>query len=92
MIRDRDEESILVVAHSLTLSYLLGALEGLVPVPKVPLIPYAIPYGLTAEELDGRSACSTSGLQLRLGERASAGTLSAWGFSSGSTSTSGGTS
>jgi broad specificity phosphatase PhoE len=49
---DRDEESILVVAHSLPISYLLGALEGLVPGAKAPLVPYAIPYGLTAEEVE----------------------------------------
>ena len=52
IVLDRAEESILVVAHSLTLSYLLGALEGLVPAPRAPLIPYAMPYGLTSEELE----------------------------------------
>jgi broad specificity phosphatase PhoE len=51
VVLERPEESILVVAHSLPLSYLLGALEGLVPGARVPLVPYAIPYGLTDEEL-----------------------------------------
>jgi broad specificity phosphatase PhoE len=52
VVLDRPEEALLVVAHSLPLSYLLGALEGLVPGARVPLVPYAIPYGLTAEELE----------------------------------------
>jgi broad specificity phosphatase PhoE len=52
VVLDREEESILVVAHSLTLSYLLGALEGIVPAPRAPMIPYAVPYGLTPEELE----------------------------------------
>ena len=51
-VLDRPEEAILVVAHSLPISYLLGALEGLEPGAKAPLVPYAIPYGLTAEELE----------------------------------------
>jgi probable phosphoglycerate mutase len=52
IVLDRPEESLLVVAHSLPLSYLLGALEGLAPGARAPLVPYAIPYGLTAEELE----------------------------------------
>ena len=52
IVLDRDEETTLVVAHSLPLSYLLGALEGLAPAAKAPLVPYAVPYGLTAEELE----------------------------------------
>ena len=52
IVLDRDEETILVVAHSLPISYLLGALEGLVPEAKAPLVPYAVPYGLTADELE----------------------------------------
>jgi probable phosphoglycerate mutase len=52
VVLDRPEEALLVVAHSLPISYLLGALEGLVPGARVPLVPYAIPYGLTDEELE----------------------------------------
>ena len=52
VLLDREEESLLVVAHSLPISYLLGALEGLMPGARVPLVPYAIPYGLTADELE----------------------------------------
>ena len=52
VVLERQEEAILVVAHSLPISYLLGALEGLPPGAKAPLVPYAIPYGLTAEELE----------------------------------------
>jgi len=48
----RPEEALLVVVHSLPISYLLGALEGLEPGAKAPLVPYAIPYGLTAEEVE----------------------------------------
>jgi broad specificity phosphatase PhoE len=52
VVLERPEEALLVVAHSLPISYLLGALEGLVPGARVPLVPYAIPYGLTHEELE----------------------------------------
>ena len=52
VVLERPEEALLVVAHSLPLSYLLGALEGLVPGARAPLVPYAIPYGLTDEELE----------------------------------------
>ena len=94
LVLERPEESILVVAHSLPISYLLGALEGLVPGARVPLVPYAIPYGLTAEELE-RSArrARQAGSPHPLGRRRSAlEHCRAWGSSSGSTSTSGGTS
>jgi broad specificity phosphatase PhoE len=52
IVLDREEETILVVAHSLPISYLLGAHEGLEPGARAPLVPYAIPYGLTSEELE----------------------------------------
>jgi broad specificity phosphatase PhoE len=52
IVLDRDEETILVVAHSLPISYLLGALEGLAPAARAPMVPYAVPYGLTAAELE----------------------------------------
>jgi broad specificity phosphatase PhoE len=53
IVLDRPEETILVVAHSLPISYLLGAHEGLEPGARAPLVPYAIPYGLSVEELEG---------------------------------------
>jgi broad specificity phosphatase PhoE len=52
IVLERPEEALLVVAHSLPVSYLLGALEGLEPGARAPLVPYAIPYGLTDEELE----------------------------------------
>jgi broad specificity phosphatase PhoE len=52
LLLERPEEALLVVAHSLPLSYLLGALEGLEPGARAPLVPYAIPYGLTDDALD----------------------------------------
>lgn len=48
----RPERSVLVVAHSLPLAYVLGALVGDPPVPRVPLVEYAHPHGLTAAELE----------------------------------------
>jgi broad specificity phosphatase PhoE len=56
IVLERPEESILVVAHSLPLSYLLGALEGLARA-RGPLV-LTRPYGLTAEEAERWSACS----------------------------------
>jgi probable phosphoglycerate mutase len=48
----RPEETILVVCHSLPVSYALGAREGTPPGPRVPLAEHAVPYPFTAEELD----------------------------------------
>jgi broad specificity phosphatase PhoE len=48
----RPEEAILVVCHSLPVSYLLGAREGRPPGARMPLVAHARPYPFTAEELD----------------------------------------
>ncbi len=48
----RPEETIFVVAHSLPLSYLLGAREGKAPGARAPLVAYATPYELDAAELE----------------------------------------
>jgi broad specificity phosphatase PhoE len=48
----RPERSALVVAHSLPLAYVLGALGGNPPVPRVPLVEYAHAHRLTAAELE----------------------------------------
>jgi len=49
---DRAETSILVVAHSLPISYILSALEGNGLASRVPLVPNAAAYPLRADELD----------------------------------------
>jgi broad specificity phosphatase PhoE len=48
----RPEEAILVVCHSLPVSYALGAREGRAPGARMPLVEYATPYPFTHEELD----------------------------------------
>ena len=48
----RPEETILVVAHSLPISYALAARDGRPPGARVPLAEYATPYELDAEELE----------------------------------------
>ncbi len=48
---DRPEASILVVAHSLPLAYLIEARSFQPPRPTMPLIAYAIPYGFVARQL-----------------------------------------
>jgi broad specificity phosphatase PhoE len=48
----RPEETILVVCHSLPVSYALGAREGTAPGARVPLAEHATPYPFTADELD----------------------------------------
>jgi len=47
----RPEATILVVCHSLPVSYALGAREGTPPGVRVPLAAHATPYPFTAEEL-----------------------------------------
>jgi broad specificity phosphatase PhoE len=47
----RPEETILVVAHSLPIAYVLAAREGRHPGPRVPLVEYATAYPFTADEL-----------------------------------------
>jgi probable phosphoglycerate mutase len=49
----RPERSILVVAHALTVRYVLDAVDGLVPAPRVEVVPYAEPFALGAAELSG---------------------------------------
>jgi len=51
-IRERSERVILVVTHSLPIAYLLMALSGRDPAPRVPLVEYAKPHAVTAEELE----------------------------------------
>ena len=48
----RPEETILVVAHSLPISYLLGARRGAEPGARAPLAEHAVPYELEAAELE----------------------------------------
>jgi broad specificity phosphatase PhoE len=50
-ILDRPERAILVVAHSLPIAYLLMALAGLDPAPRVPLVEHAQIHTVSADEL-----------------------------------------
>jgi broad specificity phosphatase PhoE len=50
-ILDRPERAILVVAHSLPIAYVLMALAGLDPAPRVPLVAYANIHTVSAGEL-----------------------------------------
>ena len=50
-IVDRPESAIFVVAHSLPIAYVLMALAGLDPAPRVPLIEYAKPHVVSAGDL-----------------------------------------
>ena len=49
---DRPEASILVVAHSLPISYALAGRAGDEPIPRMPFAAYATPYPFTAGELE----------------------------------------
>jgi broad specificity phosphatase PhoE len=49
---ERPEETILVVCHSLPVSYALGAREGRLPGVRMPMAKHAEPYPFTAEELE----------------------------------------
>ena len=51
LVLDRDEPTILLVAHSLPLAYALAANDGAPPAPRVPLVEYARPYRLEASQL-----------------------------------------
>jgi alpha-ribazole phosphatase len=51
-ILERPERTILVVAHSLPIAYVLMALRGEDPSPKVAIIGYATPHRVTREELE----------------------------------------
>ena len=55
IVLERPEPTILVVAHSLPIAYVLGARDGAPPGARMPLVTYATPYELTASEVD-RSA------------------------------------
>ena len=48
----RPEQSILVVAHSLPISYALGAKEGTPPRPRAPIVTYATAYRFDGDELE----------------------------------------
>ena len=50
-IVDRPERAIFVVAHSLPIAYVLTALAGRDPAPRVPLVQYAKPHVVSAGEL-----------------------------------------
>jgi ribonuclease H / adenosylcobalamin/alpha-ribazole phosphatase len=52
-ILDRPERGILVVAHSLPIAYVLMALAGLDPAPRVPLVEYAKIHAVSDGELTG---------------------------------------
>jgi broad specificity phosphatase PhoE len=52
----RPEETILVVAHSLPIAYLLGARDGSPPGARMPLVTYATPYELTAADIERAAA------------------------------------
>ncbi|MBA2462786.1 MAG: histidine phosphatase family protein [Actinobacteria bacterium] len=49
---DRPEETVLLVAHSLPLRYVLDAAEGLSPRAKVGMVEYAVAHRLTREQLE----------------------------------------
>jgi probable phosphoglycerate mutase len=51
-VLERPEESVLVVAHSLPIRYVLNAAAGTAPVPKIEQVPYATPLRLGAAELE----------------------------------------
>jgi broad specificity phosphatase PhoE len=50
-VLERPEPAILVVCHSLPVSYALLGRDGSEPSMRVPLVPYATPYPFTAAEL-----------------------------------------
>ena len=51
-IVERPESVILVVTHSLPIAYVLMALSGRDPAPRVPLVEYATTHAVTADELE----------------------------------------
>ena len=55
-ILERPERAIFVVAHSLPIAYVLMALAGLDPSPRVPLVDYAKPHAVSADELTRATA------------------------------------
>ncbi|MGH3117557.1 MAG: histidine phosphatase family protein [Gaiellales bacterium] len=51
IVRERPETSVLVVCHSLPISYALAAADGRMPRAKVPIITYAEPHVLYVDQL-----------------------------------------
>ncbi|HZC28108.1 MAG TPA: histidine phosphatase family protein [Gaiellaceae bacterium] len=51
-ILERSERVLLVVTHSLPIAYVLMALAGRDPAPRVPLVDYAAPHAVTGDELE----------------------------------------
>ena len=51
-ILERSERVLLVVTHSLPIAYVLMALSGRDPAPRVPLVDYAAPHAVTGDELE----------------------------------------
>jgi broad specificity phosphatase PhoE len=49
---ERPEERVLVVTHALALRYLFDAAGGLVPAARMAAVEHAVPYRLTAQELE----------------------------------------
>lgn len=49
---DRDEQTVLVVAHSLPLAYASAAGKGSEPGARMPLVEYATPYSYSEDELE----------------------------------------
>ena len=56
LVLARAERTILVVAHSLPIAYVLATLEGKPPTQRVPLVEHARPYRLSAAGLAGAVA------------------------------------
>ena len=52
VLRMRDEQAIIAVIHSLPIAYVLGALHGESPGPRVPLVEHAHPYRLDVDDVD----------------------------------------
>jgi len=52
-LREREEETVLAVVHSLPIAYLLAARNGDPPGRRVPLVEHAHPYPFIAVEVDG---------------------------------------
>jgi len=52
LVLDRPEDTVLVIAHSLPISYVLGARDGIPPAPRVALVENALAYELGADELE----------------------------------------
>jgi probable phosphoglycerate mutase len=50
-VLDRREDVVLVVAHSLPLAYILGAIDGAAPARRMQLVDYATPHRLDAPAL-----------------------------------------